>query len=138
VTLVEGAALRVLSAEANRRSGLEQCGIGQQLGHAVVERLLAVAHFDALGEELFYLGMDVEAGWRGGERGGERCGFGGIDAGVRIVGGLEVSAVVRASSNPAACAGDFLLGLCGELLIFEELACTAATSAAGSTPIFCA
>ena len=47
VALVEGAALRVLAAEANGSACVEQRGEGDELGHAVVEEALACAHLDA-------------------------------------------------------------------------------------------
>ena len=66
VALVEGAALGVLAGEADGGAGFEQGGVGEELGHAVVEGLFAGAHFDALFEELRYFGVDVEAFGGGG------------------------------------------------------------------------
>ena len=48
VALVEGAALAVLSAEADGRAGGEKRSEGNGLGHAVVEGALALAHLRAL------------------------------------------------------------------------------------------
>jgi hypothetical protein len=73
VALVEGAALRVLAAEAHGRAGGDERGEGGELGHAVVEGARAGGHFQALVEELLHLGMDVEAV---GDRGGEAREFG--------------------------------------------------------------
>ena len=85
MALVEGAALGVLAAEADGRAGFEERGVGEELGHAVVEGLVAGAHLHALLEELGYLGMDVEAVGRGGEGRGEGGDFGGVEAGAGVV-----------------------------------------------------
>ena len=78
VALVEGAALGVLAAEADGGSGFEERGVGEELGHAVVEGLEAGAHLYALFEELLYLRVYMEAD--GGCR--ESCGQGGDFGGV--------------------------------------------------------
>ena len=45
MALIEGCAARVLAAKANRDSLFDEAGEGKSFGHAVVERLLAGAHF---------------------------------------------------------------------------------------------
>ena len=60
VALVEGAALRVLAGEADGGALLQERGEGDEFGHAVVEGAGSGGHFEALLEELFDLGMDVE------------------------------------------------------------------------------
>ena len=120
VALVEGAALGVLAAEAHGRAGLEERGVGEELGHAVVEGLFAGAHFDALGEELGYFGVDVEAGGCGGEGSGEGGDFGGVEAGAGVVVGAERTAVVG-----LPVVGDrehlrLMRGAGGGFLLFEE------------------
>ncbi len=69
MALVEGAALAVLTAEAHRGAGGQERTEGNGLGHAVVEGALALAHLGALLEQLFDLGVDVEAsqGMRSGQ-----------------------------------------------------------------------
>ena len=61
VALVEGAAAGVLSAESHRNPVPYQAAESQRFRHAVVERTLARAHLGALLQQLFNLGMDVEA-----------------------------------------------------------------------------
>ena len=85
VALVEGAALRVLTGEAYGRAGLEERGIGEEFGEAVVDGALAVAHLDALLEELRDLGMDVETFGRSRELLRERGYLGGVKAGDGVV-----------------------------------------------------
>jgi len=62
VALVEGAALGVLTAEANGRAGGDQRGEGGEFRHAIVEGTRAGGHLAALLEELLDLGVQVEAG----------------------------------------------------------------------------
>ena len=85
VALVESAALRILPAEAHRRTGADERGEGDKLGHAVVEGARAGGHLQALVEELLHLGMNVEARRNGG---GETREFGdavGRQAGVDLL-----------------------------------------------------
>ena len=97
VALVEGAALRVLAAEAHRRAGEQQRAEGDGFGHAVIEGLLAAAHGGALLEQLFDLGMDVKAvGIRGEScRRSTRIAVA-VEAGVDFEIGLLAAAVVAA------------------------------------------
>ena len=62
VALVEGAALGVLSGEANGGTVDEKRSVGEEFGGAVVEEAFAFGHLDALLVELLHFGMDVEAG----------------------------------------------------------------------------
>ena len=122
VAMVEGAALGVLAGEANGGTGFEERGVGEELGHAVVDGLVAGAHLYALLEELGDFGMDVEAFGRGGEGGGEGGDLGGVEAGAGVVVGAQRAAV---EGGPViADVEDFGLavGGGGGLLFFEELA----------------
>ena len=69
MALVEGAALRVLAGEADGRAGFEERGVGEELGHAVVEGLACLSPISMrwLETVFFDLGVDVEAFGRGGD-----------------------------------------------------------------------
>src|SRR5690242_6107273 len=58
--LIEGAAARVLPAETDGNSGGHKASECQGFCHAIVDGTLARAHFGALFEQLFDLGMNVE------------------------------------------------------------------------------
>src|SRR5215469_13916048 len=60
VPLVEGSAAAVLPAQTDRNAFESQRSEGQRLGHAIVERALAVTHLTPLLQKLLHLGMDVE------------------------------------------------------------------------------
>ncbi len=61
VTLIESAAAAVLSGEADGSALLEQRAERESFGHAVIERALALRHFEALFEKFFNFRMNVEA-----------------------------------------------------------------------------
>ncbi len=120
VALVEGAALGVLAGETDGRAGFQERGVGEEFGHAVVEGLFAGAHFDALGEELFDFGVDVEAGGGGGEGCGERGDFREVEAGAGGVVRAQRAAVVGLPVVADVEHGGLAVGAGGGLLLFEE------------------
>ncbi len=61
VALVEGAALAILSAQANRRALQQQRSKSDRLSHAVVEWVLAAAHRSALFQQLLDLGVNMKS-----------------------------------------------------------------------------
>ena len=67
VPLVEGATARILPAEADRHSRLNQAAESQRFSHAIVHGALACPHLGALFEQLFHLRVDVEVFGVGGE-----------------------------------------------------------------------
>src|SRR6187402_587504 len=95
VALIEGAALRVLSGEADGRTGLEYRSVSNELGHAVVEGTRSRTHLFALLQERLDLGMDVKVRRIADELLHE-CGYRrSIEAGWDVVGCVEVAALVR-------------------------------------------
>ena len=61
MALIEGGAAGVLTAKPDRNTLLDQAGECERFGHAIIQRLLAGAHLDALFEQLLYFRMDVKA-----------------------------------------------------------------------------
>src|ERR1700761_6538998 len=60
MSLIEGAALAVLSAQAHRRSLHQQRANGNSFSHSVIKWLLALPHLLALFEQLLDLRMNVK------------------------------------------------------------------------------
>ncbi len=120
MSLIEGAALGVLTREADRGSRFEEGGVGEEFCHAVVKGLLAGTHFDALLEELRYFGVDVEALGCCRERGGEGGNFGEIEAGARVIVVVERAAVVRLPVVTNIEEAGLAVRRGGCLLLFEE------------------
>src|SRR5260370_31529245 len=57
----EGSAPAVLSGEAHAEAVLDQRRVGERLGASPVERLLALQHLPAVGDQLRYARMQTEA-----------------------------------------------------------------------------
>ena len=60
MALVEGAAARILPAQAHRGSLLHQAGESESFGHAVVHGAFACTHLGMLLEKFLHLGMNVK------------------------------------------------------------------------------
>jgi hypothetical protein len=109
VALVEGAAPAVLPGQAHRDALLEERGEGDRLGHAVVERALALPHLGALLQQLLDLLVDVEALGRRGEGAGQRGDLLGRKAGRHLVLRFVPAAVVGVPVGRQPAQGRLLL-----------------------------
>ena len=86
VPLVEGSAAAVLPTQSDRNAFESHRSEGQRLGHAVIERTLAIAHLAPLLEQLLHLGMDVEVFRIFRKRVGDALQLGSRETGVDFVG----------------------------------------------------
>ncbi len=121
MTLVEGTALRVLTAEAYGRSRSKQRGVGDELRHAVVEEALAFGHLCTLLEELLDLRMNVEVGRSGGRQRHELRDPISVEAGNRIIRRSELAPFEGRPIVGKPGQAGFVLGLGGELLVIEKV-----------------
>ena len=85
VTLVEGAALRVLSGKAHGIPIQEHGGERQRFGKTVIHRTLAVAHLRALFEEFGDFGVNVKSFGHANETFGDFREFFDREAGIYFV-----------------------------------------------------
>src|SRR5216684_2505778 len=94
VALVKGAALGILAGQANGIAFEQYRTHGESFRETVIDGAFAVSHFGALLEELDDFGMHVEALGYANKRVRDFREFCGVEAGVRLVFGLETAPVV--------------------------------------------